>query len=58
VRRDLEHEAAAVEVLDLERVQDGRQVLRVELDVDDGTNDRLDRAGDALGLGRVGAACA
>ena len=53
VRGNLEDEATAVEVLDLERVENGRQVVRLELDVDDGTNDRLDRTNDRLGLGRV-----
>jgi hypothetical protein len=57
VGSDLEHETAPVEVLDVERVQDLGEVLRVELDVDDGTNDRLDGTGDGLGLGRVRARC-
>ena len=51
--RDLENEAAAGEVLDLEGVQDGREVVRVKLDVDDGTNDGLDGADIALGLSSV-----
>lgn len=44
-----------MEVLNMEGVQDGRKVVGIELDVNDGTNDGLDRAGDALRLGRVGA---
>ena len=51
--RDLENEAATREVLDLEGVQDGREVVRVKLDVDDGTNDGLDGADIALGLSCV-----
>jgi hypothetical protein len=50
---NLENEAATVEVLNLERIENGREVLRVELDVDDGTNDRLDRASDLSSLSRV-----
>lgn len=51
---DLEDEALAV-VLDLEGRQDGREGL-IELDVDDGTDDRADLAkvllaGDGSGLG-------
>lgn len=38
---DLEHEAGTLDVLDVESVVDGGQVLGVELDVDDGANDRL-----------------
>jgi peptide chain release factor 1 len=58
---DLEDEAAALGLLlalgklDLEGVQDGREVVRVKVDVDDGTNDRLDRASLELRGGRVGA---
>jgi hypothetical protein len=55
VGSDLKHEAATVEVLDLKGVENLGKLLRVELDVDDGTNDGLDRAGDALSLSRVGA---
>ena len=57
VRGDLKDEATAVKVLDLERVQDGRKVVSLELDVDDGTNDSLDRTNDRLGLGRVRTSC-
>ena len=53
----LKDETATVEVLDLEGVQDGGQVLRVELDINDGTNDRLDGTNLGLGLRRVRAAC-
>ena len=55
VSRDLEDETAAMEVLDLERVENGREVLRLELNIDDGTNDSLDLADGGLGLSRVGA---
>lgn len=53
MRGNLEDEAAALEVLDLEGVQDRREVLVLELDVDDGTNDSLDGAEVALGLSGV-----
>ena len=55
VSGDLEDETSAVVVLDLERIENGREVLSLELDVDDGTNDGLDSADVGLGLGRVGA---
>jgi hypothetical protein len=39
---DLEDETTTVEVLDLESVEDRRQVLGLELNIYDGTDDRLD----------------
>lgn len=54
VRSDLEDETATVEVLDLERVQDGGERVGIELDVDDGTNDGLDDTG-CLGLSSIAA---
>lgn len=59
--RDLEDETAtlglglALGELDVEGVEDGRELIGVKLDVDDGTNDGLDAAGEARGGGRVGA---
>lgn len=38
---DLKNETTTAEILDLEGVQDRREVVSVELDVDDGTNDGL-----------------
>ena len=52
---DLEHEARAV-VLDLERVEDGREAI-VELHVDDGTDDGADLADADLGRRCVQACC-
>lgn len=54
VGSDLENETTTVEVLNLKGVQDRREAVRVELDVDDGTNDGLDDTG-GLCLGRVAA---
>ena len=51
VGSDLEDETTTVEVDDLERVEDGREVFTLELDVDDGTNDGLYVAS---GAGRFG----
>jgi hypothetical protein len=53
VGRDLEDELTTMEVLDVKGVQDGREGLRVKLDIDDGTNDGLDRAGNGRSLSRV-----
>lgn len=39
VRRDLKNETTTVEVLNLESIEDGREVVGIELDVYDGTND-------------------
>jgi hypothetical protein len=54
---DLEHKSSSSLVtreLDLEGVEDGREVVRVEVDIDDGTNDGLDGTGlDSRG-GSVG----
>jgi hypothetical protein len=58
---DLEDEAAtlrgglALTELDVESVEDRREVLRVELNVDDGTNDRLDGTGLEVRGGSIGA---
>ena len=52
---DLEHETAAMEILDLEGVEDGGEVVGLELDVDHGADDGLDRAYGTLGLGCIGA---
>ena len=53
VSRDLEDETTTVEVNDLERVENGRKVLRLELHVDDGTDDGLYGTGRSRGLSRV-----
>lgn len=50
VGRDFEDEPAAREVLDLEGVQNGGEVLCLELDVDDSTDDGFYRADDGLCL--------
>ena len=55
VGSDLEHETAAMEVLDLEGIKNWGKGLCLELHVDDGTNDCLDGADRALGLSRVAA---
>jgi hypothetical protein len=58
---DLEDEAATLRLglalgkLDVEGVEDGGEVIRLEVDVDDGTNDGLDGAGLARRGGSVGA---
>lgn len=41
---DFEDETTAGKVLHLKGVEDGGQVLRLELNVDDGTDDGLDRS--------------
>lgn len=53
--RDFQNEATTLEVLDLEGIEDGREVVGVELDIDDGTNDRFYMADGALCLSRIGA---
>ena len=55
VSGDLEDETTAVEVLDLEGVENGGKVVSLELDIDDGTNDSLDLTDGSLCLCRVGA---
>lgn len=55
VSGDLEDETTAVEVLDLESVQDGRESISLELHVNDSTDDCLDLADGSLCLSRVGA---
>ena len=57
---DLENETtAALNVLDLKSVENGGELLAVELDVDDGTNDGLDGTGLTLGgsLGSKATGC-
>jgi hypothetical protein len=59
VLRDLEDEAAtlglglALDELDVESVKDSGELVTVELDVDDGTNDGLDLANLVRGGGSV-----
>ena len=55
VGSDLEHETAAMEVLDLEGIKNWGKGLCLELHIDDSTNDCLDGADRALGLSRVAA---
>ena len=45
VSSDLEDETTTVEVLDLKSIENGRKVLSLELDIDDGTNDCFDVSG-------------
>lgn len=56
VHRDLEHETV-LESLHLEGVEDRGEVLRVELNVHDGTNHGLDLSDGVSDLGRVRASC-
>ena len=51
VSGDLEDETTTVEVNDLESVENGGEVLGLELDVDDGTDDGFDRPNLGLGFG-------
>ena len=53
VGSDLEDETTTVEVNDLERVENGRKSLSLELNIDDSTNDGLYVAGRASRLSRV-----
>lgn len=53
VGSDLEDETTAMKVNDLERVENGRKVFRLELHVDDGTDDGLYVARRCGRLGRV-----
>jgi hypothetical protein len=54
VRGDFENETTTVEVLDLEGVENGREVVGLELNIDDGTNDGLYGAiGSGLGFGSI-----
>jgi hypothetical protein len=61
VLRDLENETAALRLglalseLDVKSVEDSGEVIRVEVNVDDGTNDRLDRTSLEVGGGSVAA---
>ena len=51
---DLQDNTAGV-ILDFQCVENGRQVARVELDVDDGTNDGADLTVGTSGFGSEGA---
>jgi hypothetical protein len=53
VGSDFKNKATTREVLDLEGIENWREVIRLELDVDNGTNDSLDMANGNLRLGRV-----
>ena len=54
VGSDLENETTAMEVLDLKGVEDGGEVVGVELHIDDGTDDSL-HSSDVLGLSSIAA---
>jgi hypothetical protein len=51
---DLENETTAMEVLDLKGVEDRREAVVVELNINDGTNDSL-HSSDVLGLSSIAA---
>jgi len=53
VRGNFEDETTTAEVLDLEGVKNRREVVRVELDIYDGTNDGFDVTNWKLRFGRV-----
>jgi hypothetical protein len=55
VSGDFEDKTTTVEILNLESVEDGRKILSVELNIDDSTNNGLNRAYLALCLGSIGA---
>jgi hypothetical protein len=55
--RDLEDEATTVEILDLKGIEDGRKVVGVELDINNGTNDGFYMTEGALGLSCICACC-
>ena len=50
---DLKNKAAATEVLDLKGIENWRQIISLELNVDNSTDDSLDMANSSLRLGRV-----
>jgi len=50
---DLENETATLEVLNLESVQDWREVVGVELHVDDGTDDSFYLTGSGSCFGGI-----
>jgi hypothetical protein len=50
MRRDLKYKATAMEVLHFEGIKNGRKVVGVELDVDDGTDDGFYRAKGTFGF--------
>jgi len=52
---DFKDKTATAKIHDLEGVEDRREVVGVELDIDDGTNDGFYRANGSLGLCRIGA---
>ncbi len=53
MRRDLEDKATTMEILHLQGVENGRQVISVKLNVDDSTDDGFHRPDGTLGLGSV-----
>ena len=57
VRGNLEDETATGEVLHLQGIENWGEVLSLKLNVDDGTNDSLDRADSVFGLSSVCARC-
>ena len=52
---DFKDKTATAEIHDLKGIEDRREVVGVELDIDDGTNDGFYRANGSLGLCRIGA---
>jgi hypothetical protein len=48
VGSDFKDEAAATEVLDFKGIENWRQVISLELNIDDSTNDRFDLADNSL----------
>jgi hypothetical protein len=54
---NLEHKAATLEVLNLESIEDGWEILSVELNINDRTNDGLDGANISLSFGRIRTNC-
>ena len=57
MRGDLEDKTATVEVLNLKGVEDRREVLGVELDINDSTDDGFYRADLGLCLRGISARC-
>lgn len=55
MRCDLQDETTAAEVLNLEGIQDGGEVVSVELDVNNGTNDSFYRPNGTLCFSCIGA---
>ena len=50
---DLKNKATTAEAFDLECIENRRQVVTLELNVDNGTNDGLDMTDSSLCLSRV-----